>query len=133
MKDNEHVNTVTINASSLVDTVVLPFCGTFTKDLGECSLYKTDHSESSQTVNIVNSVNLTDNNTISNDLIESSQTVQNTSAGTSAGSENEGSKRIETVISKCKCLYTNADQLCNKMDELELQIRQMCPDFIFIT
>ena len=72
MKDNDPVNSVNVNYSLLVDTVILPFCGIFTKDLGECSFYKTEHSESSQTVNMVNSVNLI----AQTDLIESSQTVQ---------------------------------------------------------
>ena len=39
----------------------------------------------------------------------------------------------ETLVSKCKCMYTNADQLQNKMDELNAQVSLVTPDFIFVT
>ena len=40
---------------------------------------------------------------------------------------------INTVLSKYKCIYINADQLQNKLDELHVQIASLDADFIFIT
>lgn len=39
----------------------------------------------------------------------------------------------QTELKFCKCLYTNADQLRNKMHELELYVTSEDPDFIFVT
>lgn len=39
----------------------------------------------------------------------------------------------EMFIDKCKCLYTNADQLRNELDELKVHVFLEEPDFIFVT
>ena len=40
---------------------------------------------------------------------------------------------FETVVNKCKCIYTNADQLQNKLDELRVQCVTLDVDFVFVT
>ena len=40
---------------------------------------------------------------------------------------------ITTLEKKCKCIYTNADQLQNKLDGLKVYISLLNADFIFIT
>ena len=40
---------------------------------------------------------------------------------------------VNTIINKCKCIYTNADQLQNKLDELCVQVVSLDADFIFVT
>ncbi|XP_052806388.1 uncharacterized protein LOC128235622 [Mya arenaria] len=42
-------------------------------------------------------------------------------------------RKTEIVLNKCKCLYTNADQLQNKMSELQVQVTLINPDFIFVS
>ena len=44
-----------------------------------------------------------------------------------------GTSFTELLVNKCKCISTNADQLRNKMNELEILIDDINPDFIFIT
>jgi hypothetical protein len=39
----------------------------------------------------------------------------------------------ESIAERCKCMYTNADQLQNKLDELRLQLSIVSPDFVFVT
>ena len=40
---------------------------------------------------------------------------------------------MSTSVNKCKCIYTNADQLQNKLDELNVQCVTLDADFIFVT
>ncbi|CAG2219752.1 unnamed protein product [Mytilus edulis] len=63
------------------------------------------------------------------------------SDSTSESTENNRQNNIDDldrninplIVNKVKCMYTNADQLRNKIDELEAQIQVVKPDFIFIT
>ena len=47
--------------------------------------------------------------------------------------DNANDTFITTLEKKCKCIYTNADQLQNKLDELKVYISLLNADFIFIT
>ena len=49
------------------------------------------------------------------------------------GSMNNRNNITEVTVEKVKCFYTNADQLRNKLDELQIQISLEEPDFIFVT
>ena len=46
----------------------------------------------------------------------------------------QSSSNVNVITeTKAKCVYTNADQLRNKMNELDILVAQENPDFIFIT
>ena len=69
--------------------------------------------------------------------VESSQTI-NYSQNISQKQQNiqEGVVNdciVNTIINKCKCIYTNADQLQNNLDELCVQVVSLDADFIFVT
>ena len=40
---------------------------------------------------------------------------------------------VDIMVNKCKCIYTNADQLQNKLNELRVQSVTLDADFVFVT
>ncbi|VDI33300.1 Hypothetical predicted protein [Mytilus galloprovincialis] len=86
--------------------------------------------------NFVNAEN--DNASESDDISNDGSVI---SDSTSESTENNRQNNIDDldrninplIVNKVKCMYTNDDQLRNKIDELEAQIQVVKPDFIFIT
>ena len=70
----------------------------------------------------------------SNDTISYSQNNSYIESQEQSSSESTVNDSIvSTSVNKCKCIYTNADQLQNKLDELYVQCVILDADFIFVT
>lgn len=69
----------------------------------------------------------------SNRANSSINTHENVSINIDCESDTSENNLINDSVGKLKCLYSNADQLRNKIDELETEIMTVNPDLIFIT
>ena len=74
------------------------------------------------------------------DSFESNLTINYSQNNSENGSEEQNSPEstsndafVDIMVNKCKCIYTNADQLQNKLDELRIQSLTLDADFIFVT
>ena len=74
------------------------------------------------------------------DSFESNLTINYSQNNSENGNEEQNSPEstsndafVDIMVNKCKCIYTNADQLQNKLDELRVQSLTLDADFIFVT
>ena len=74
------------------------------------------------------------------DSFESNLTINYSQNNSENGSEEQNSPEstsndafVDIMVNKCKCIYTNADQLQNKLDELRVQSLTLDADYIFVT
>ena len=83
-------------------------------------------SESSQTIKLSQSIESSERSRSPNNELHKQKTVED-------AEDVEDENILTTVLSNNKCIYTNADQLQNKLDELNVQIVSLDADVIFVT
>ena len=117
-----------MNLSDSVKTCLLENFNSCSKAVNSCSSYTKQSVQACKKACVTDSSQTSSNQTMPSQTSKASETAENDMENISVNNSfstnaiNNNSNTTEVTAENVKCFYTNADQLRNKLDELNLTL-----------